>query len=584
MKPIQCAALAAAFSLFVSTPLSAAEATPQKQKPKAARTKAPAPAPVRPIDEEALRNLPGQAIFQVLLGEIALQRGKPDLAVSAYGDLALRSRDPKVLERTVEVASMARRFDLANEAARMLVDLQPDSLAARQTYAATLVMLNRIDELQPQLALLLERDRANLADNLLRLNRMLSRYQDKSAVLRMMEKVVTPYFGLAESHFALATAAYHAGDMQRAVAEIRQALDLRPEWDQAALFEAQVLARESTTTALESLQRYVERNPQAKEVRLQLARALVAEKRYKDARHHFDQLMRDNPESSELLYPVAILALQQDDVATAEPLLRRLLDRGEPSEKSIAAFYLGQIADDRGDVDAALGYLRQVTGGEQLIASQIRIGQLLLKQGAGMAAAREHLQGAVKRHPAGETQFVLAEAQMLRDAGRDADALAILDRVLKQLPDQADVLYDAAMLAERLGQIDVMERNLRRVMQLKPDNAHAYNALGYTFADRNIRIDEARQLLDKALSLAPEDPFILDSMGWVLYRQGDFPGALSHLQKAYGKKPDAEIAAHLGEVLWMLGRQDEARALWRDALKRHPGNAELTAVIKKFTP
>ena len=250
----------------------------------------------------------------------------------------------------------------------------------------------------------------------------------------------------------------------------------------------------------------------------------------------------------------------------------------------MAAYYLGQIADDRGDSVAAIGYLRQVTAGEQLIAAQIRVAQLLLKQGGGMGAAREHLQTAARRHPAGEMQFVLAEAQMLRDAGRDAEALEILDRVLKQQPDQADVLYDAAMLAEKLGQVDVMERNLRRVMALKPDNAHAYNALGYTFADRNIRLDEARQLLDKALSLAPEDPFILDSMGWVLYRQGDLQGALNHLQKAYGKKQDAEIAAHLGEVLWVLGRQDDARVLWREALKRHPGNAELTAVIKKFLP
>ena len=586
MTPTYRTAIAAALALIFSSVAPVAHAAEAKVPPKGvpARAKAPARQPVPAPEEESLRNHPGQAIYQILLGEIALQRGNPDLAVSAYGDLAYRTRDIKVLERTVEVASIGRRFDVAAEAARMWVDLEPESLPARQTYAATLVMQGRLDELQPQLALLLEKDKANLPDNLMRLNRMLARHQDKLAVFRMLEKLVAPYASLPEAHFALATAAFHAGIQQHALNEIRQALEQRPDWDQAALFEAQLLARESTADALESLQRYLDRNPRSRDVRLQLARALVAEKRYPEARRHFDRLLRDNPDSPELIYPVAVLALQQEDVDTAEPLLRRLLERGDLSERNVAAFYLGQIAEDRKQYDAAIGYFREVNGGEQMATAQVRVAQLLVRAGAGLGEARESLHAAAKRYPAGETQFLLAEAQLLRDAGREAEALALLDRALARQPDQAEILYDAAMLAEKLGRLDVVEKNLRRVIELKPENAHAYNALGYTFADRNLRLDEARELIARALALAPDDPFIIDSMGWVLYRQGELAAALEQLQKAYARKPDAEIAAHLGEVLWALGRQEEARAVWREAAKRHPDNAELTTVMKKFAP
>ena len=171
---------------------------------------------------------------------------------------------------------------------------------------------------------------------------------------------------------------------------------------------------------------------------------------------------------------------------------------------------------------------------------------------------------------------------MLRDAGRDAEALALLERVIAQQPDQAEVLYDAALLAEKLGHMNVVESNLRRVIELRPDNAHAYNALGYSLADRGIRLDEARQLIAKAAELAPEDPFIMDSMGWVLFRQGDLQGALAFLERAYAIKKDAEIAAHLGEVLWALDRRDDAKRTWADAARRHPDNGALKAVREKF--
>lgn len=575
---IRHTAMAAAIALSFAGPSIAASAKPAAAKASKPEAKKSAAEP----RDLAPSSLPGQVVYQVLLGELALQRGNPDLAVTAYADLAYRTRDPKVLERTMEVASIARRFDIAYEAGKLWVEVEPDSITARQTLTAVLILQNKVDELGPQISVLLEKDKANLSDNLMRLNRMLSRYPDKVAVFHMLDRVLVPYAGIAEAHFALGTAAYHAGEFKRALQEVRKALVLRPDWELAVLFESQLLARESPSAGVDALEQFLKANPGAREVRLHLARGLVAEKRYGEARKHFDRLLADNPDSPELIYPVAILALQQDDVVTAEPLLKVLFERGEASEKGVAAFYLGQISEDRGALQDAVKYYRQVSFGEQFASAQIRVANILVKQADGLAAAREHLQISAKVYPPAKPQLLVAEAHLLRDVGRDEEALQLLNMVILQQPDQAEALYDAAMLAEKLGRMDVVESNLRRVIHLRPDNAHAYNALGYSFADRGIRLDEAYQLIAKAAELAPEDPFIMDSMGWVLFRQGDFQGALVYLQKAYVLKKDAEIAAHLGEVLWMLNRRDEAQRIWSEAAMRHPANGELKAVQKKF--
>ncbi len=194
------------------------------------------------------------------------------------------------------------------------------------------------------------------------------------------------------------------------------------------------------------------------------------------------------------------------------------------------------------------------------------------------------MQAAAATSSRDRVQFLLAEAQILRDAGQSKEAYELLEQGLAGQPNQPDLLYEAALLAERLDRIDVMETNLRKLIEIKPDHAHAYNALGYSLADRGERLEEAQSLVGKALELAPDDPFILDSMGWVLYRKGDLQGALAPLQRAYGLRPDPEIAAHLGEVLWAVGKRDDAKMLWREAARANPQNEVLANAIKKFIP
>jgi Flp pilus assembly protein TadD len=196
--------------------------------------------------------------------------------------------------------------------------------------------------------------------------------------------------------------------------------------------------------------------------------------------------------------------------------------------------------------------------------------------------ARAFLQRVGAEFPAEKVQLTVAEAQLLRDANRNRDAYDLLARALKDDPDQPELLYDYALTAEKLERYDVLETNLRKLIQVRPDHAHAYNALGYSFAERNTRLPEAKKLIEKALELAPDDYFIIDSMGWVLYRQGDLKGASETLRRAYLGRPDAEIAAHLGEVLWVMGERTEADRLWQESLKASPDNETLQKTIQRL--
>ena len=524
--------------------------------------------------------LTSQLLHEFLVAEIAGHRGQMALAVGNYLDLAKETRDPRVAKRAAEIALFARQYDDALEAARIWAATDPDSAAARQMLASLLAAGGHSEELAANIAKMLAGAGPDIGPALLRLNRVFARSTDKAAVHRLIDEVTAPYLDLAEAHFARAVAAYEAQDQMAARSEIARALVMRPDWEQAALVRAEIAPHDPGM--LDDLQRFVAANPHAHDARLAYARALVGAKRYDDARNEFKQLLADNPDNGDVIYAVAVLSLQLDDHAMAEEYLKRLVDIGY-AEADTARLYLGQIAEERKAWDEAIRWYAQVGAGEQYVAAQLRI--------ANVRAQTGHLDDGLKglhevsaADPQERTQLVLGEAQLLRDAGRYADAYAALEAGLAAQPDQPDILYEAALAAEKIGRPDVLERDLRQLIQIKPDDAHAYNALGYSLADRGERLDEAQQLIDKALELAPQDPFILDSKGWLLYRKGDAGNALDVLKRALALRPDPEIAAHVGEVLWELGRHDEALKAWNAAAHANPGNEALTATIKRFKP
>ena len=440
----------------------------------------------------------------------------------------------------------------------------------------------RIDETEPFLAKLLATDASAAANGFLQMGRFLSASPDKSANLRMVQRLAGGHAQLPEAHFALAQAAYAANDEAIALVEVRRAAELRPEWENAALFEAQVLQRSRPDAAAARLAAFLEKQPGSREVRLNYARVLVGNKRYPEARVEFGKLLAAHPNDQGVIYAVGLLAVQLKDFDSAEANLRRLLEMNYRDPNAVR-YTLGQIAEERKDYAAAQAWYAQVTRGEHFIASRLRYAQTLARQGK-LDEARSYLRGVGEAASAQQVQFTIAEAQLLREASQHSEAFSLLGKALEGQPEQPDLLYDFALTAEKLERFDLLEANLKKLIQVKPDHAHAYNALGYSFAERNTRLDEARKLIERALELAPEDSFIIDSMGWVFYRMGDLPRAAEYLNRAWQGRPDAEIGAHLGEVLWVSGERARAEGVWKEAGESNPDNEVLRKTIQRFLP
>ena len=566
--------------LIVATGVARAADAPVVPAADPARAEAPAGAPAA---AELPSGLTSQILYEFLLGEVALQRGQAQIAAQAFADLARRTRDPRIARRAAELAAYARSPELAVEAAKIWNDAEPASEEARRALAGLLVSANRLEEAQPYL----ERIVAGTvpgspegAQMFELLNRLLAASADKPGALRVMRKLVEPYPEIPEAHMALARSAAAANEDGAAIAEAQAAQKLRPEWELPVLFEAGVLQKQSNPAALARLRAYLDTNPKSREVRLAYARTLAADRQIGPARIEFQQLTADNPDNVDIVYAIALLSMQLEDYALAESSLKRLLELPF-RDQSLVRLYLGQIAEDQKRYPEALNWYREVAAGEQYLPAQIRIAQVIARQG-DVNGARESLQRVSPQNVRQEVQIIIAESQILRDANRMQDAYATLEKAIARLPGEADLHYDFAMLAEKLDRVDVMEANLRKVIEMRPDHAHAYNALGYSLADRSLRLTEARELVERAHKLAPDDYFIMDSVGWVLYRQGDLEGAMKYLQRAFNGRQDAEIAAHLGEVLWALGRRDEAERLWRGAASKTPDNDTLVKTMKRF--
>jgi tetratricopeptide (TPR) repeat protein len=526
------------------------------------------------------QDLTETVLYEFLLAEIATQRGNVGLAAQAYVDLAKRTRDPRIARRATEVAMYARMTNAAVEAAQVWQETEPQSTRARQALAGLLINAGRYDEALPHFEKLLAEGAAKPPETFAQLGRALANAQDKKSALKLVRTLAQRYPRVPQAHFAVAQTAAATGEDDLAFAEIRQAQALRPDWESAVLFEAQLLQRKSPEAAARRLEKFLESYPGSREVRLNYARLLVAEKKIAEARAEFQKLLSAYPDNSDVTFAVALLSLQLNDYDAAEANLKRLL-RGTYRDKNGVRLYLGQIAEDRKNLPEALRWYDEIADGEHYLTARIRYAQILSKQGK-LDAARERLHQTEPQNGQQRVQLILAEAQLLRDANQPKAAFDMVQQALERLPNQPDLLYDHAMLAEKIDRMDVLETSLRKLIELRPDYAHAYNALGYSLAERNERLPEARELIEKALKLAPDDSFIIDSMGWVLYRQGKTKDALEWLQKAFAARPDAEIAAHLGEVLWALGRRDEAERVLSDASKKDPDNEAIANTLKRL--
>jgi tetratricopeptide (TPR) repeat protein len=550
----------------------------------------PTPAPVASA-------LDGELFYQLLLGEFSAQRGDAGTAYSLILDAARKTGDPRLYQRAIEMALQARSGESALQAARAWKKAQPDSRSANRYVLQILIGLNRLSEtvepLQREVAL---SDKHERALTITLLPRYFARSSNKKLAASVLQKALARHLDShttgAVAWSAIGRLRYESGDAPGALdaAKRGQALDARAE---GPVLLALALMSPAQPGAEAIVRKYLE-GPALAEVRLAYARALLDGQRYAEAGIQIQMVTDEKPDYAEAWLIRGTLELQDNRLGHAERSLQHFLQliqarstdspiENEAKERALAQAYLSlaQIAEQRGDDAQAERWLSKISSPEALVRTQSRRAGILARQGK-IEEARELIRNLPERSPADARVKIASEVQLLRDNKLYQQAYELLAEAIRRDPKDYDLIYDQATLAEKLGKPDEMERLLRRIIAEKPDYHHAYNALGYSFADRNVRLTEARQLILKALEFAPNDPFIKDSLGWVEFRSGNSGEALRILHDAYRARPDAEIAAHLGEVLWSLGQREQAQDIWREGLQLNAANETLVNTLKRL--
>lgn len=526
------------------------------------------------------QELTSEVLFDYLLAETALQRENIDVAIQSYSRLAKNTRDPRIAERATDIALRARRPDAAQEAVARWVNLEPNSMNAQQAAAALFVSIGKLDKAKPHLEKLLSSEKSSVDKAFMHLNKLLSRHPQKAETYKLVQSLAAGYPNLPEAHFAMSQAAWSNNQLDIALKEMQRALELRPDWEIAAIHQGRVLQQIANAEAMSFYENYLGKYPKANDMRIAYVRMLMAEKNFPLAREHFQKMMAENPVNPDIAVAVGLLSLELNDLEGAEENFKKALELGYEDHNNIY-FNLARIYEVTQRPDDALETYQRISSGERFFPAQIRYAALIVKK-EGINRARQHLHQIPTETDQQRIQLILAEAQLLREVGKHRDAFNLLNKKLSSNPDQPELLYDRALAADKINRFDIAEKDLRRLIELKPDNAHAYNALGYSLAERGIRLAEALALIQKAVELSPDDPYIMDSLGWVYFRMGKIQEGLNYLNLAFSSRPDPEIAAHLGEVLWVQGERENAEKIWRSALETDPDNETLLDTMKRL--
>ena len=558
------------------TPETADDDVAQARKPAAvvAGDGAP-PAP-------AQAGLTKDVLYRLLVGEIAGQRDDLPLSLESYLAVARETGDAGVAARATKLAVFVRADEEALEAARLWSAADSSSVEARQVLASLLIRTGDIDGAVEHLETIVEMVSDPPGAGFHRAAELLSTEKDGESAIAVMKRLVRGHDADAEAQLALARLLARNGQLEEALQTVDRAFELSPDDAPTTVLRARLRHRANDVDgAFGVLTEFLERVPGSSVVRMAYARMLVDTKRYDQARAEFERLVADEPENDDARYALGLLLLQTQRLDEATEQFERLASRN--ARPDAAFYYLGRIAEAQQRFGDAIDAYRRVRRGEHRLNAQIRVA-VLLAENDDLDAARRHLHGLHSENTRETVRIYRAEAGLLTRVERYEEAMAVFDASLRELPDNSDLLYSRGMLAERMDRLDIVERDMRAIIAREPDHADALNALGYTLADRTDRYAEAYALIQRAIELKPDESYIVDSLGWVLYRMGRHREALEHLRRAMSLEPDPEIAAHLGEVLWVLGNKAEAREVWSTALEAAPDDERLLDVIERFEP
>nr|CCA80547.1 conserved exported hypothetical protein (TPR-like) [blood disease bacterium R229] len=549
--------------------------------------------PAVPLNEDIM--------YRVLASEVSLQRGLVEPAYRTYLSLAQDTRDPRFAQRATEIAFLTRSPAQALTAARLWVELAPTSMPARQVQQLLMVATGQWSEVEPMLQAQLNKvSPGQRAEAILQLQQQMSKSNDPAGAVSALQRLTVHDMQRPETHLALARAKVVAKDNAGALSELDTALKLRPGYEDAAILAAELRADNNPDAAIAGLRTFLKAAPASIDGHLALARMYLVSNQNDQARAEFEALRKIAPNDPRIPLALGLLNLQQRQYDAAERYLKEYVAQAakSPSLSPEPGYQgLAQVAEERRDYAGAIAWLDKIAGasngdgdGQVVLAAGIKRGQLLgkLRRIDEAQQTFDELIADTEDVPDGPRRQALmdgirqAEVGMLMDAKAYGRARARVNDLLRNDPDSVEYTYQLAMLEEHDSHYDNMETLLRKVIDLRPAQAIGYNALGYSLADRNIRLQEAQELLEKAVSLAPDDPYIADSLGWVKYRRGDLPAATDILRKAWAAAPQAEIGAHLGEVLWQSGKQDDARKVWMEAAKLDINDATLRETLRRF--
>ena len=595
-----------------------------------AQTPAPKPAPVSTSDSAAEATkvanstLDAPLFYQLLIGEMELRSGQAGTAFEVILDAARRTRDEALFRRAVDVALQSRAGEQALSASRAWRSALPESLDALRLQLQILLALNRNSEINEPLRTLLkltaDAERAQLISAL---PQFLQRSSDPKLLATSIDDALKPYNAAPATRIAARVASgrawLNAGDADRALALAQEAQALEPAAPGPALLALDLMTLRPA--AERSVTKYLSLASAEAPVRQAYVRALTVAQRYADAITQLNTSTRLAPQEPAAYLTLGALQLEMKQPKEAEQALLRFVELSQakaalpsvvtaPAPAAVPAtapapapapdddddegpprsgdqglvqawLLLAQAAEQRSDFKAAEGWLARVEDPQRALEVQTRRATILARQGQ-INPARELIRRTPERSIEDARAKLLAEAGVMREVKRWREAFEVLAAANQRFPDDADLLYEQAMMAEKLLQLDEMERLLRRAIEVKPQSPHAHNALGYSLADRSLRLPEARLLIQRALDLAPGDPFITDSLGWAEFRIGNLEEALRLLRQAYAARPDTEIGAHLGEVLWAAGQRDEAKRIWREVGARDKANEVLRETLARL--
>ncbi|MEX2480687.1 MAG: tetratricopeptide repeat protein [Gammaproteobacteria bacterium] len=554
-------------------------ATPSAPQP----TAQPASQRVEDIaTERAEFDYESDPLYRLLVAEFAGQRGHFDVAIEHYLDLARSLRDVALAERATRIAVFARDNEAALEAARAWVELAPLDMDAHQIVAAMYIRQGNAAAALEHLEYVLSHDHEEPGNRLRMIVNLLGREEDRDTALTVMGKLVEHYSDDTDALLAFALLAIRAERLDTARTAMEEIVASTELSSNVAMAYLAVLQKQGKMAeGIAWLDDLLSINPQQFGLRLIYARMLAEANRYEEARVQFGVLSDQAPDNTDIIFALGLLNLQAGRNDDAARNFERLL--GLETREDEAHFYLGQVAEARGEEQAAIEHYQAIEGGNNYFAAQLRKA-LVLSMTNQVDEAIAFLDQVSAEDPKQIFDLARAKGEILTEHGRYDEAMAIYDAALAGDRYDSELLYTRAMLAEKMGLIDVLERDLRTIIAAEPDNAQALNALGYTLADRTTRYAEALELIERALELNPDDFYILDSMGWVLYRLGRLDESIAFLERARTLRNDPEVAAHLGEVLWVKGERDAARSVWESALRDTPNDRKLLDVIKRLTP